>query len=102
VKVDQVNTGRVYVLKFSSSNQRHFVSPDPIFFVNLSSCLLVLAASAIFTYSTNQLVLIVVYQDASSSRDSEFIENLNGLLQDPDYDLRWTIPITSAQPAAST
>ena len=44
-----------------------------------------------------------ICQDASSDRDAEFIENLNGLLQDPDYDLRWTIPITlTSQPQASS
>jgi hypothetical protein len=68
VKVDQVSSGRVYVLKFSSSNQRHF------FWL----------------------------QDASASRDSEFIENLNGLLRDPDYDLRWTVPIGVTAPGQST
>jgi len=53
-KVPQ-SSGRLYVLKFSSSNQRHF------FWM----------------------------QDASSARDEEFAENVNGLLQDPDYELVW-------------
>lgn len=63
-KVTQSN-GRVYVLKFSSSNQRHF------FWM----------------------------QNAASQRDEEFANNLNGLLQDPDYDLEWNVEIedTSAQ-----
>jgi hypothetical protein len=67
VKVSQ-SQGRVYVLKFSSSNQRHF------FWM----------------------------QDTSSARDAEFTENVNGLLQDPEFDLRWNIPITSTTPEAST
>jgi len=67
VKVAQT-AGRVYVLKFSSSNQRHF------FWM----------------------------QDASSARDAAFTENVNGLLQDPDFDLRWNIPIASTAPEAST
>ncbi|KAF8158332.1 proteasome complex subunit Rpn13 ubiquitin receptor-domain-containing protein [Crassisporium funariophilum] len=77
VKVSH-SPGRVYVLKFSSSNQRHF------FWM----------------------------QDASSDRDTEFALNVNGLLQDPEYDCVWNIPITSstqrassstaAQPAASS
>ncbi|KAF8908918.1 proteasome complex subunit Rpn13 ubiquitin receptor-domain-containing protein [Gymnopilus junonius] len=59
--------GRVYVLKFSSSNQRHF------FWL----------------------------QDASSARDEEFTENVNGLLRDPEFDLRWNVPIASTAPEAS-
>ncbi|CAA7261356.1 unnamed protein product [Cyclocybe aegerita] len=69
VKVSQSPSGRVYVLKFSSSNQRHF------FWM----------------------------QDASSARDAEFAENVNGLLQDPEYDMRWSDPSASAAgPQAST
>ncbi|KAH9480471.1 26S proteasome regulatory subunit RPN13 [Psilocybe cubensis] len=64
VKVSQ-SSGRVYVLKFSSSNQRHF------FWM----------------------------QDASFARDTEFANNVNGLLQDPEYELRWG---TSNAPQAST
>ncbi|KAF8964214.1 proteasome complex subunit Rpn13 ubiquitin receptor-domain-containing protein [Flammula alnicola] len=68
VKVSQ-SSGRVYVLKFSSSNQRHF------FWM----------------------------QDASDARDAEFTTNVNGLLQDPEYDVQWNIPIAStAPPQAST
>jgi len=68
VKVSQ-SSGRVYVLKFSSSNQRHF------FWM----------------------------QDASSARDDEFTSNVNGLLQDPEYDIRWNVPVGSAaHPQAST
>ncbi|KAF8194256.1 proteasome complex subunit Rpn13 ubiquitin receptor-domain-containing protein [Pholiota molesta] len=67
VKVSQ-SPGRVYVLKFSSSNQRHF------FWM----------------------------QDASDSRDAEFISNVNGLLMDPEFDMRWNVPITSTAPQAST
>ncbi|PPR00199.1 hypothetical protein CVT24_004902 [Panaeolus cyanescens] len=58
-KVEQSPSGRVHVLKFSSSNQRHFFW----------------------------------FQDADASRDAEFTQNLNGLLQDPDYDVQWRIPI---------
>ncbi|KAH6912538.1 proteasome complex subunit Rpn13 ubiquitin receptor-domain-containing protein [Coprinopsis sp. MPI-PUGE-AT-0042] len=67
-KVTQSN-GRVYVLKFSSSNQRHF------FWM----------------------------QNAASQRDEEFAKNLNGLLQDPDYELEWNVEIqdTSAQGLAA-
>ncbi|KAF8631798.1 hypothetical protein AX17_005013 [Amanita inopinata Kibby_2008] len=69
VKVALPTSGRVYVLKFSSSNQRHF------FWM----------------------------QDASVVRDEEFVNNLNGLLQDPDYRLVWnTISSRSTQPAASS
>ncbi|KAG6917461.1 hypothetical protein DXG01_002438 [Tephrocybe rancida] len=61
VKVPQAGSGRVYVLKFSSSDQRHF--------------------------------------DASSARDDEFVDNTNGLLDDPEYTLQWG---ASQQPEAST
>ncbi|KAL0960643.1 hypothetical protein HGRIS_005671 [Hohenbuehelia grisea] len=55
VKVSSAPNSRIYVLKFSSSNQRHF------FWM----------------------------QDASPDRDEEFVANVNGLLQDPDYTLVW-------------
>ena len=54
-----------------------------------------------------------VPQDASTDRDREFAENLDGMLQDPDYDIRWNVPIehtgslsaepttTSSQPPAA-
>lgn len=69
VKVSQSPSGRVYVLKFSSSNQRHF------FWM----------------------------QDASAARDREFSQNLDGMLQDPDYDIRWNVPIvyTGTSPAST-
>ncbi|KAK1231188.1 hypothetical protein PQX77_005714 [Marasmius sp. AFHP31] len=63
-KVSQ-SAGRVYVLKFSSSDQRHF------FWM----------------------------QDASAARDEEFANNVNGLLQDMDYELVWN---TSAGASTST
>ena len=34
-------------------------------------------------------------QDGSPDRDVEFATNVNGLLQDPDYDLQWNAPTTS-------
>ncbi|KAG5648281.1 hypothetical protein DXG03_004851 [Asterophora parasitica] len=70
VKVSQATSGRVYVLKFSSSDQRHF------FWL----------------------------QDASSARDEEFVNNVNGLLDDPEYTLEWGTPqaSTSAQGSSST
>lgn len=40
-------------------------------------------------------------QDASPDRDVEFATNVDGLLQDPDYDLQWNVPSTTA-PQAST
>ncbi|KAJ7505428.1 adhesion regulating molecule [Mycena galericulata] len=76
VKVAQ-SSGRMYVLKFSSSNQRHF------FWM----------------------------QDASAARDDEFVTNVNGLLEDPEYSLVWNTASssasqsqasTSAQPATAT
>ncbi|KAF9468566.1 proteasome complex subunit Rpn13 ubiquitin receptor-domain-containing protein [Collybia nuda] len=68
VKVPQ-SQGRMYVLKFSSSNQRHF------FWM----------------------------QDANSARDTEFVNNLNGLLEDPEYTLQWgTQPGTSTSAEASS
>ncbi|XP_006462710.1 hypothetical protein AGABI2DRAFT_193814 [Agaricus bisporus var. bisporus H97] len=70
VKVEQAS-GRVYVLKFSSSNQRHF------FWL----------------------------QDASSARDEEFVNNLNGLLEDPEYQVQWSSnssTTTQSQAPAST
>ncbi|PFH53947.1 hypothetical protein AMATHDRAFT_136103 [Amanita thiersii Skay4041] len=67
-KVPQSPSERVYVLKFSSSNQRHF------FWM----------------------------QDASSARDEEFANNLNGMLQDPDYRLVWNTNLSNSQPQAST
>ncbi|KAJ4001737.1 proteasome complex subunit Rpn13 ubiquitin receptor-domain-containing protein [Lentinula boryana] len=63
-KVSQAS-GRVYVLKFSSSDQRHF------FWM----------------------------QDASSARDEEFVNNVNGFLMDPDHEVSWG---PSSQPEAST
>ncbi|KAF8743912.1 hypothetical protein AX14_013969 [Amanita brunnescens Koide BX004] len=69
-KVPHATSGRVYVLKFSSSNQRHF------FWM----------------------------QDASSARDEEFANNVNGLLQDPEYNPVWTTnaSASTSQPRAST
>ncbi|KAK7469131.1 hypothetical protein VKT23_003622 [Stygiomarasmius scandens] len=66
-KVTQ-STGRVYVLKFSSSDQRHF------FWM----------------------------QDASSARDDEFVNNLNGYLQDSDYTPVWGSSSSSATAGSST
>ncbi|KAJ7212232.1 adhesion regulating molecule [Mycena pura] len=77
VKVPQAS-GRTYVLKFSSSDQRHF------FWL----------------------------QDASTTRDEEFVANINRLLEDPESNLVWNTAgtetavsqsqaSTSAQPAAS-
>ncbi|KAF8073815.1 proteasome complex subunit Rpn13 ubiquitin receptor-domain-containing protein [Lyophyllum atratum] len=65
VRVSQA-PGRVYVLKFSSSDQRHF--------------------------------------DASSDRDEEFVNNVNGLLDDPEYTLQWgsTTSATSEQQASTS
>ncbi|KXN88213.1 hypothetical protein AN958_07672 [Leucoagaricus sp. SymC.cos] len=62
------STGRVYVLKFSSSNRRDF------FWM----------------------------QDASSARDDEFVNNLNGLLEDPDYEVQWSTSSTSQTQASSS
>ncbi|KAF9014574.1 adhesion regulating molecule [Hymenopellis radicata] len=66
-------SGRTYVLKFSSSDQRHF------FWM----------------------------QDASSARDDEFVSNLNGYLEDPEFTPNWPStssagPSTSAQGASSS
>jgi len=63
-KVPQAS-GRVYVLKFASSDQRHF------FWM----------------------------QEASSARDEEFVNNVNGFLVDPDSEPTWTSP---SQPEASS
>jgi len=45
-------------------------------------------------------------QDAATNRDREFSENLDGMLQDPDYDIRWNVPIiytgNSRAPASTT
>jgi len=68
VKVDQSAWGRTYVLKFSSSNQRHF------FWM----------------------------QDADSSRDAEFVSNVNRLLTDPQMVPIWSAPGGSSEPQAST
>lgn len=47
-----------------------------------------------------------IVQDADTNRDREFSENLDGMLQDPDYDIRWNVPIvytgTSRAPASTT
>ncbi|KZT73735.1 adhesion regulating molecule [Daedalea quercina L-15889] len=67
VKVDQSAWGRTYVLKFSSSNQRHF------FWM----------------------------QDADSSRDAEFVSNVNRLLTDPQMVPIWSAPGASTEPHAS-
>lgn len=61
-------SGRTYVLKFSSSNQRHF------FWM----------------------------QDASSDRDDEFVHNVNGLLEDPEFVPTWGSTSTSSQGASSS
>ncbi|KAL4250640.1 Proteasomal ubiquitin receptor Rpn13/ADRM1 [Abortiporus biennis] len=69
IKVPQSAWGRTFVLKFSSSNQRHF------FWM----------------------------QDADSSRDEEFVNNVNRLLADPEsVPVWWSGPSTSAAPAASS
>jgi hypothetical protein len=42
-------------------------------------------------------------QDASSDRDEEFVANVNGLLEDPEYTMTWnTSAGGSSQPEAST
>ncbi|OCH91231.1 adhesion regulating molecule [Obba rivulosa] len=68
-KVQQSAWGRTYVLKFSSSNQRHF------FWM----------------------------QDADTSRDREFTDNLNRLLADPEEVPVWSPaqPSTSSAPAVA-
>ena len=69
--------------------------------------------SLFFPYIQYALFFVAkVAQDASSDRDREFSENLDGMLQDPDYDIRWNVPIeytgslpeptTSQPPAASS
>ncbi|KAF8587592.1 adhesion regulating molecule [Ramaria rubella] len=63
-KVSQAGGGRTYVLKFTSSNQRHFYW----------------------------------FQDVSTERDTQIVENVNGLLQDPDYEPRWASTSSQAQP----
>ncbi|KAF8895409.1 proteasome complex subunit Rpn13 ubiquitin receptor-domain-containing protein [Infundibulicybe gibba] len=67
-KVSQSATGRTYVLKFSSSNQRHF------FWM----------------------------QDASSARDAEFVNNINGLLEDPDYTPVWNTNASESSQASGS
>ncbi|KAH9841604.1 adhesion regulating molecule [Rhodofomes roseus] len=68
VKVDQSAWGRTYVLKFSSSNQRHF------FWM----------------------------QDADSSRDAEFVSNVNRLLTDPQMVPIWSAPGAGSEPSTSS
>lgn len=63
VKVLESSWGRTYVLKFSSSNQRHF------FWM----------------------------QDASTTKDEEFVRHLNHFLEDPEY-----IPVWDTRPTTST
>jgi len=69
-RVSAVTGGRVYVLKFSSSDQRHF------FWL----------------------------QDQSIERDDEFVNNLNGLLDDPDFEPVWesSTPAVAPQPVAAS
>ncbi|KAK2465227.1 hypothetical protein APHAL10511_002581 [Amanita phalloides] len=69
-RVPQASSGRIYVLRFSSSGQQHF------FWM----------------------------QDASSARDEEFVNNVNGLLQDVDYRPVWSAnaSASTSQPQAST
>ncbi|TFL02387.1 proteasome complex subunit Rpn13 ubiquitin receptor-domain-containing protein [Pterulicium gracile] len=67
-KITQATGGRVYVLKFSSSDQRHF------FWL----------------------------QDADASRDDDFVNNVNGLLQDPEYSLTWDSSNSGASLPATT
>ncbi len=40
-------------------------------------------------------------QDASSARDEDFVNNLNGLLEDPDYNVQWTTPSSQPETSAS-
>jgi len=40
-------------------------------------------------------------QDASSARDDEFVNNLNGLLEDPEYEIQWSSPSASQTQASS-
>jgi hypothetical protein len=41
-------------------------------------------------------------QDASVTRDEEFANNVNGLLQDPEYNPVWSASASTSQPRAST
>ncbi|KAH9936353.1 proteasome complex subunit Rpn13 ubiquitin receptor-domain-containing protein [Fomitopsis serialis] len=79
VKVDQSAWGRTYVLKFSSSNQRHFSQ-----------------------LNTAQCHDLTSEQDADSSRDAEFVSNVNRLLTDPQMVPIWSAPGASSEPQAST
>lgn len=58
-----------------------------------------------FSYDAHSTQLMVA-QDAATNRDREFSENLDGMLQDPDYDIRWNVPIiytgNSRAPASTT
>jgi len=45
----------------------------------------------------------ILVQDASSDRDEEFVINVNGLLEDPEYTMSWnTSAEGNSQPEAST
>ncbi|KAH8114570.1 adhesion regulating molecule [Phellopilus nigrolimitatus] len=67
-KVSQAPGGRTYVLKFSSSNQKHF------FWL----------------------------QDASPTRDEEFVNNVNALLEDPERTLTWNAASASSSGAQAS
>ena len=59
------------------------------------------------TFSSRPCALFFVAkatQDASTNRDREFAENLDGMLQDPDFDIRWNVPIeyTGSSPEPAT
>lgn len=86
-KVDQNPSTRMYILKFNSSDDRHFVS-----------CILRIRVCCVISDN-----LQFWMQSGSSARDEEFAKNVNALLADPSTTLTWpSESSTSGQASAST
>lgn len=108
-KVTQSSWGRTYVLKFESSDQKHFVCVS----LTAGFWFLVCSLRSLYFSSGCRCVLppdcfdvyLIVLQDSSALRDEEFVTNLNRTLADPNiiaiWDARNVYPASEASTSAA-
>ncbi|THH10460.1 hypothetical protein EW145_g1311 [Phellinidium pouzarii] len=79
-KVSQAPGGRTYILKFMSSNQKHFSLPKVL-------------ASGLYWHTLSSLSneRLTDSKDKFTARDEEFARNVNVLLENPEGSLTWNI-----------
>lgn len=64
-------------------------------------CYLVLVPGMLLSYLPSDNVDDPSFQDASTARDNEFLNNINGLLDDPEYTLQWDTQPSTSQASSS-